>query len=88
MGLLTSIVTLPLAPVRGVIALGRVVQRQVEQETRDPSAVRRRLEALEEAEDAGELSETEKAEAQRQIVASLIEPKPPGAQGTERWNAR
>lgn len=72
MGLLTSILTLPLAPVRGVIWLGEVIQEQVEQKLHDPATIRRELEAIDEAAAAGELSEEERAEAQQAVLNRLI----------------
>ena len=47
MGILSAIVGLPLAPVRGVIALGEVIARQVDQELHNPATTRRQLEELE-----------------------------------------
>ncbi|MEU2030563.1 gas vesicle protein GvpG [Nocardia amamiensis] len=82
MGLLSSIFTLPIAPVRGVIWLGEVIQDQVEQKLRDPAAVRRRIEAIEEAAAAGELSEEERKKAQQAVLDVLIEP-PGGTKPTE-----
>jgi len=43
MGLLSFIVTLPLAPVRGVISLAELIQRQVEEELHNPASARRAL---------------------------------------------
>ena len=41
MGLLSFIATLPLAPVRGVISLAELIQRQVEEELHNPASARR-----------------------------------------------
>lgn len=81
MGLLSSLFTLPLAPVRGVIWLGEVIQEQVEQPWRDPADIRRELDDLDEAAAAGTLSEQEHREAQQQLLNRLIQPPddpPPG----------
>jgi hypothetical protein len=74
MGLLTSLLTLPLAPVKGVIWLGEVIQDQVEQQLHDPANVRRELEELEEAERAGKISKEEKDEAQQAVLNRMISP--------------
>lgn len=68
MGLLSFIVTLPLAPVRGVISLAELIQRQVEEELHDPATARRALEELEEARAAGEVSAEEEEQAQQTIL--------------------
>lgn len=47
MGFLTGLVTWPLAPVRGVVALARLVGEEAERQHRDPVAVRRALDQVE-----------------------------------------
>ncbi|WP_063058311.1 gas vesicle protein GvpG [Nocardia sienata] len=82
MGLLSSIVLLPLAPVRGVIWLGEVIQEQVDQQWRSPAAVRRDIEEIEEAAAAGEISEDERDRALREVLSRIRRPAggalPPG----------
>ncbi|PQP17114.1 gas vesicle protein GvpG [Rhodococcus opacus] len=68
MGLLSFIATLPLAPVRGVISLAELIQRQVEEEVHNPASARRALEELEDARAAGEISAEEEEEAQQAIL--------------------
>ncbi|MDH6292564.1 gas vesicle protein GvpG [Rhodococcus sp. NM-2] len=68
MGLLSFIATLPLAPVRGVISLAELIQRQVEEEVHNPASARRALEELEDARAAGEISAEEEEQAQQAIL--------------------
>lgn len=68
MGLLSTILTLPLAPVRGVIWLGEVIQDQVEQQLHDPAALRAELEEIDRAAQAGQLSEEEQKQAQQSVL--------------------
>ena len=77
MGLFSAIVTLPLAPVRGVIWLGETIQRQVEQELNNPARTRRQLEELAEARERGEISAEEEKHAQQQILETKIKPAAP-----------
>lgn len=77
MGLVTAILTLPIAPLRGVIALGRVIQEQVDRELNDPARARRELEAAEEARAAGELTRAEEAEVQERVVEEMTTPAEP-----------
>lgn len=68
MGLVSAILTLPLAPVRGVIWLGELIQDQVEQQLQSPAAVRRDLEEIDEAAAAGHLSDEERKQAQQAVL--------------------
>jgi hypothetical protein len=72
MGILFSVLTAPYAPVRVLTALGRAVQQEVQRERYSPAAVRRRLEAVDAAAVAGELSEAQRAEAQQKVIDSII----------------
>jgi hypothetical protein len=77
MGFFSAIVLSPLAPVRGVIWLGEVIQRQVEQQLHDPANTRRQLEALQEARERGEITAEEEKQAQQQILQARMTPKSP-----------
>jgi hypothetical protein len=56
------------APVRGVIRLGSLIQRQAEQEKHDPAVVRRQLEEIDDRRATGEITVHEEAEAQQQVL--------------------
>ena len=71
MGLVSGILGLPLAPVRGVLALGELIRRRVDEEQAAPAAVRRELEAAEEASASGEISAEEEAQTQQQVLDRL-----------------
>lgn len=86
MGLISAILTLPLAPVKGVLWLGEVIQDQVEQKMHDPATIRKELEEIDEAAAAGHLSEDEKEEAQQAVLDRMIRPgggTTPAARGSE-----
>ncbi|MBB5138610.1 hypothetical protein HNP84_008364 [Thermocatellispora tengchongensis] len=68
---MTMILGFPLAPIRGVIKLGELLQEQVERELRDPAAVRRRLEEIEQARAAGRISAEEEAEAVNRVLRGM-----------------
>lgn len=59
MGLLTGLVLLPLAPLRGTIWIAERLAEYAERELGDEATVRRLLAEAEMALDAGELSESE-----------------------------
>ena len=75
MGFFSAIVLSPLAPVRGVIWLGNVIQRQVDQQLHDPASTRRQLEALQEARERGEITAEQEKQAQQQILQTRMTPK-------------
>ncbi|WP_026877215.1 gas vesicle protein GvpG [Jiangella gansuensis] len=72
MGLLTGLITLPLAPVRGVVAVARVVAAEAERQYRDPAAVRRALEQVDQDREAGLLSEEEAAAMEDELIGRLL----------------
>jgi hypothetical protein len=73
-GLFSSLFTWPLAPVRGVISLGELIQRQVDAELNDPARTRRQLEELEEARRRGEVTPEQERQAQEEILTTRISP--------------
>lgn len=72
MGLFGLLFGWPLAPVRGVIRLGELIQEQVEREMSDPAAVRRELEELDRVLAAGLISEEEHAERMQEVLQRMI----------------
>jgi hypothetical protein len=82
MGIISGIIGLPLAPVRGMIvgpvrgvmALSETIARQAEQQLNDPATTRRQLEELEEARERGEISAEEESQAQEEILQTRLHP--------------
>lgn len=72
MGLFSGLMMLPLAPARGVAWIGGQLLDQAEHETADPEAIGRELDALAEAEAAGEITADERTEAEDILVAELL----------------
>jgi len=87
-GLFTGLITLPLAPVRGVAWLGEQVLDQANQEASDPEQIRQQLAELEEAEEAGEITAAERAEAEERLVADLMWARESGGYPPEFPEAR
>jgi len=56
------------------VALGELIQRQVDQELNDPARTRRALEELDEARRRGDVSAEEERRLQEQILATRISP--------------
>ena len=72
MGLITGLLTLPLAPVRGTIWIAERIQEQAEAELYDESAMQEELLQLERARDAGEMPEEEIDAAEDALLERLM----------------
>ena len=72
MGLVTGLLGLPLAPVRGVIWLAEQVLEQAEEQFYDPARIRAQLEQVDEARRSGELSEEECVEIENELLQRLM----------------
>ena len=71
MGMVTGLLTLPLAPVRGVVWLAEVLQEQAEARLYDPGRVAAEMRDIADAVAAGEMSEQEAAEREEELVRRL-----------------
>jgi hypothetical protein len=72
MGLITGLLTLPLAPVRGTIWIAEQIAAEAERELGDESTVRRRLAEAERRHELGELS-LEEYEAIEDVLLERLE---------------
>ena len=72
MGLISGLLTLPLAPVRGTVWLAQVIQAEVENRQSDEPSIMAALEQLEAARGTGDLSDEEIEEAENELVERLI----------------
>ncbi|QUH00232.1 gas vesicle protein GvpG [Saccharopolyspora erythraea] len=73
MGLLSGILTLPLAPVRGVVWVAEQMKNQAEREYYDPRVIQRQLAEVDEAHANGELTDQQRDELQEGLLARLFE---------------
>jgi Gas vesicle protein G len=72
MGLISGLLTLPLAPVRGTVWIAERILEQAEAEMDDEGAIVARLMEIDEAREAGEIGEQEAAEAEDLLLERLI----------------
>ena len=72
MGLITGLLTLPLAPVRGVAWVAEQVADQAEQELYDEGRIMREMAAVELAHDAGEIDD-DTLEAHQDLLLQRLE---------------
>lgn len=61
------------APIRGTIWVAEQIQQEAERQYYDPGMIRRKLEEVADARAAGEISESEAADLEKQLVARLLE---------------
>jgi hypothetical protein len=71
-GLVTGLLGLPLAPVRGVIWLAEQIRRQAEEQYYDPARIQAQLEEIDEARRAGTLSEEECDKLENELLQRLM----------------
>jgi hypothetical protein len=71
-GLLTGVLGLPLAPVRGVLWLAEQIRDHAEEQYYDPVRIRAELERVDEARRSGEISEAEAAELENELLQRLM----------------
>ena len=72
MGLLTALVTLPLAPVRGTIWVAEILLEEAERQMNDPALVEQQLLEAEEAYERGDLTEEEFADIEDELLGRLL----------------
>ncbi len=72
MGLISGLLTLPLAPVRGVTWVAEVVAEEAERELEQRESPERRLAELEARRATGEVSEAEAERLEAEIVDAML----------------
>jgi hypothetical protein len=72
-GLITGLLTVPLAPVRGLGWLAEQVQEQADREYEQRMGLQARLAAIEQARAAGEISTEEAVAGQERVLAEYWE---------------
>lgn len=73
MGLFTGLVTLPLAPVRGVVWLAETLTEQAEAQLYDPGRIAARMQEIADEAAAGQITEEEAAEREEELIRRLNE---------------
>lgn len=72
MGLITGILGLPLAPLRGTVWIAEQIRQQAEEELYDPATIRSQLEEVDRARQSGELSDEEATRLEDELVERLM----------------
>ncbi|WP_426512804.1 gas vesicle protein GvpG [Dactylosporangium sp. McL0621] len=74
MGLVSALLTAPLAPVRVAIWVGELIRDEVDRELYDPGVIRRQLGEVDEDRAAGRIDPAEADRRQRELIGRLIRP--------------
>jgi gas vesicle protein GvpG len=72
MGLITGLLTLPLAPVRGTVWIAERIYEQAESEFNDERTIQAQLMEIQAAREAGDIDEATAAEAEDILLERLI----------------
>jgi hypothetical protein len=72
MGLISGLLGLPLAPLRGTIAVAEQIRRQAEEEFYDPVRIRNQIAEIDRQRAAGELSDEEATIWEDELVERLM----------------
>ncbi|MBO9520831.1 MAG: gas vesicle protein GvpG [Nocardioidaceae bacterium] len=72
-GLVTGVVTWPLAPVRGVVWVAEQIEQEAARQWTDPALVETELENVAARRAAGEISEAEAEELEEELVQRLLQ---------------
>lgn len=71
MGLFTGLLTLPLAPVRGVVWVAEQIEAEVDRQQNDPAVLRQKIDDAERAHERGEIDVEERDAIQEDALERL-----------------
>lgn len=72
MGLITGLLGLPLAPLRGTLAVAEQIRQQAEDEFYDPGTIRAQLDAVEQQREMGVLTDDEATAWEDELLERLM----------------
>ena len=81
MGLITGILTWPLAPVRGVAWIAEQVRQEAERQWLDPAAVQEALDDVQARRDAGLIDDAEADRLEDELIERLLASDQPYGSG-------
>ena len=77
MGLITGLLTLPLAPVRGVAWIAEQVRQEAERQWNDPAAVQDALDDVQARREAGLIHDAEADRLEEELIERLLASEQP-----------
>ena len=85
MGLITGLLTLPLAPVRGVAWVAEQIKEEADRQWSDPATIQAALSDIEAMRESGEIDEAEADAREEELVQRLIAASPAQGQSLNPW---
>lgn len=87
MGLIGGLLTLPLAPLRGVMWVADKVKEEAERQWSDPASVQQAMLEVESMRESGQISDAEADALEEDLLQRLLEGpgRPGGIDMTEDW---
>lgn len=85
MGLITGLLTLPLAPVRGVVWVAEKVHEEAERQWADPATIQAALTDIEAMREAGEIDDAEADAREEELLQRLLAASPEQGQSFNPW---
>lgn len=76
MGILSGLLGLPLAPVKGTVWVAEKVQQEAERQYYDPQRIRRELDEIEQLRSAGEMDPDEAELREEELIQRLMDGPP------------
>lgn len=86
MGLITGLLTLPLAPVRGVVWVAEQIQHEAERQWSNPATIQAALADIEAMREAGELDAAEADAREEELLERLLAAAPEQGQSLNPWD--
>lgn len=81
MGLISGLLTLPLAPLRGLTAVAEQILQQAEEVYYDPATIRRELESIDRLREEGEIDDETATVREDELIDRLMESQERGRHG-------
>jgi hypothetical protein len=81
MGLITGLLTLPLAPLRGVAWIAEQVREEAERQWMDPAALQEALDDVQARREAGLIDDAEADRLEEELIERLLESEQPYGSG-------
>ena len=86
MGLFSGLLTLPLAPVRGVAWVAEQIQEEAERQWSDPATIQAELTDIEAMRELGEIDEAEADAREEELLQRLLSGQPQPGMTMGPWD--
>ena len=85
MGLITGLLTLPIAPIRGVAWVAEQVREEAERQWSDPAVIEAALIDIEAMRESGEIDDDEADVREEELLQRLLAASPEQGQRLDAW---